>query len=38
MNPASIEIEPTRHGYSWPGVERRDLLKHEHDGVAGQRL
>jgi hypothetical protein len=26
-NPAPIEIEPTRRGYSWPGVERRDLLK-----------
>ena len=26
-NPAPIDIAPTRSGYSWPGIERRDLLK-----------
>jgi HK97 family phage major capsid protein len=26
-NPAPIDVAPTRMGYSWPGVERRDLLK-----------
>ncbi|TDO52622.1 HK97 family phage major capsid protein [Kribbella sp. VKM Ac-2527] len=26
-NPAPIDIAPTRRGYSWPGIERRDLLK-----------
>lgn len=26
-NPAPIDVAPTRSGYSWPGIEQRDILK-----------